>query len=85
MVYGQNGVYGRLDPSTGELLAFSAPRGRGPYGITATPDGTVYYASLAGSHIARVDPVSYEATVIEPLLQARGRGECGRILQDESG
>ena len=34
---------------------FDAPRGPGPYGITATPTGDVYYASLAGSHIARID------------------------------
>ena len=34
---------------------FDAPRGRGPYGIATTPDGEVWYASLAGSHIARID------------------------------
>src|SRR4026207_808278 len=48
---GQNGIYGRLDPSTGEMQVFDAPRGRGPYGITVTPQGVVYYASLAGSYI----------------------------------
>ena len=53
---GQNGVYGRLDPATGEIEVFDAPRGRGPYGITTTPDGDVWYASLAGNHIARIDP-----------------------------
>ncbi len=79
---GQNGVYGRLDPSTSELLAFAAPRGRGPYGITATPGGTVYYASLAGSHIARIDPVSYEATVIEPPTPSQG---ARRVWSDSSG
>ena len=52
---GQNGVYGRLDPKSGKIDVWDAPRGRGPYGITATPDGAVYYASLAGSHIARID------------------------------
>ena len=49
---GQNGVYGRVDPATGEVKVFEAPKGRGPYGIATTPDGSVYYASLAGSHIA---------------------------------
>lgn len=63
---GQNGIYGRLDPSTAEMQVFDAPGGRGPYGITATPSGDVYYASLAGSHIARVDTDTGEATVIEP-------------------
>src|SRR5207253_843165 len=43
---GQNGVYGRVNPSTGEVTQFDAPRGPGPYGITATPDGSrVFYAS----------------------------------------
>lgn len=49
---GQNGIYGRLDPRTGTIEVFDAPGGRGPYGITATADGAIYYASLAGSHIA---------------------------------
>ena len=52
---GQNGIYGRLDPASGAMQVWDAPRGRGAYGITTTPDGAVYYASLAGSHIARVD------------------------------
>src|SRR6201981_1581469 len=33
---GQNGVYGRLDPKTGAMTVFEAPRGAGPYGIAAT-------------------------------------------------
>ena len=37
------------------MQVYPAPRGRGPYGIEATPGGDVYYASLAGSHIARID------------------------------
>ncbi|MCK7580726.1 MAG: hypothetical protein MZV65_37205 [Chromatiales bacterium] len=52
---GQSGYYGRLDPKTGKAEVFDAPRGRGPYGICTAPDGAVYYASLAGSHIARID------------------------------
>jgi len=79
---GQNGVYGRLDPAEGIVQAFDAPRGRGPYGITATPDGTIYYASLAGSHIARVDPITYEATVIEPPTSGQG---ARRVWSDSSG
>ena len=45
---GQNGIYGKLDPATGTLQVWDAPRGRGSYGITTAPDGSVYYASLAG-------------------------------------
>lgn len=50
---GQNGFFGSVRPD-GNVQVFEAPRGRGPYGITATPDGIVYYASLAGDHIARI-------------------------------
>ena len=77
---GQAGVYGRLDPKTGELKVFDAPRGRGPYGIHATPDGTVYYASLAGSHIARIDGDS--AVVIEPPTRRQG---ARRVWSDSKG
>lgn len=69
---GQNGIYGRLDPATGAMQVWDAPRGRGPYGITTTPDGEIYYASLAGSHIARVDPDTGGATVIEPPTKDQG-------------
>ena len=79
---GQSGVYGRLDPANGEMTVYDAPRGRGPYGITATPDGTVWYASLAGNHIARVDPVSGAATVVEPPTVGQG---ARRIWTDSRG
>jgi len=69
---GQSGIYGRLDPSTGKLDVFDAPRGRGPYGITATPNGEVYYASLAGSHIARIDAETGQATPIDPPTAGQG-------------
>src|SRR5438094_336022 len=42
---GQNGVYGRLDPKSGMMAVFDAPRGTGPYGIAATLDGQVFFAS----------------------------------------
>jgi len=63
---GQSGYYGRLDPASGDVKVWPSPRGRGPYGITTTPSGDVYYASLAGNHIARVDTETGVATVIEP-------------------
>jgi virginiamycin B lyase len=69
---GQAGVYGRLEPAVGQMQVWDAPRGRGPYGITATPDNNVYYASLAGNHIARVDVTSGAATVIEPPTPQQG-------------
>jgi len=69
---GQNGFYGRLDPATDDMKVWKAPRGRGPYGITTAPSGEVYYASLAGNHIARIDVETGEATVIEPPTPAQG-------------
>jgi virginiamycin B lyase len=63
---GQNGVYGRVDPASGKVDAWKAPKGYGPYGITTTPSGEVWYASLAGDHIARIDTASGAATVVDP-------------------
>lgn len=79
---GQSGIYGRLDPKSGDLKLFDAPKGRGPYGIHATPDGTVYYASLAGSYIARLDGASGAATVIEPPTRRQG---ARRVWSDSKG
>ena len=79
---GNAGVYGRLDPGSGAMKVWDAPRGPGPYGITATPDGTVWYASLAGNHIARVDPMTGQATVIEPPTPSQG---ARRIWTDSRG
>lgn len=79
---GQSGFYGRLDPATGDLRVWKAPRGRGPYGICTTPDGQIYFASLAHSYIAHVDPRSGEASVIEPPTPRQG---ARRIWADARG
>ena len=79
---GQNGIYGRLDPRTGEMRVWDAPRGRGPYGIATTPEGAVYYASLAGSHIARVDLDTGAATVVDPPTKGQG---ARRVWSDSKG
>jgi virginiamycin B lyase len=78
---GQNGVYGSLDPQSGEMVVYDAPQGQGPYGVTTTPDGAVYYASLAGSHIARIESDG-SATVIEPPTPDRG---ARRVWSDSEG
>ncbi len=59
---GQNGIYGKVDAS-GEVSVFPDPGGRGPYGIDDTPDGEIWYVSLAGSHLAEVDRASGNVTV----------------------
>ena len=69
---GQSGIFGRLDPKTGEMRVWDAPRGTGPYGITATPDGQIWYVSLAGSYLGRPNLETGEVTVIEPPTQASG-------------
>ena len=79
---GQSGYYGRVDPATGDVRAWRAPRGTGPYGITTTPSGDIYYASLAGSHIARIDVETGEATVIEPPTPNQG---ARRVWSDSKG
>jgi virginiamycin B lyase len=79
---GQSGFYGRLDPQTGAVRVFPAPGGSGPYGIATTPRGDVWYASLAGSHIARIDLGSGKAAMLRP--PTRGQG-ARRIWSDSRG
>jgi virginiamycin B lyase len=79
---GQSGFYGRLDPASGEMKVWKAPRGRGPYGITTTPNGDIYYASLAGNYLARVDLATGDAKVIEPPTTHQG---ARRVSADARG
>ena len=79
---GQNGVYGRVDPASGKVDAWKAPKGVGPYGITTTPNGDVWYASLAGDHIAKIDTVSGDAQVVAPPKPGVGPR---RIWSDSKG
>jgi virginiamycin B lyase len=79
---GQTGIYGRLDPASGHMQVWDAPRGYGPYGITTTRDGTVYYASLAGSYVARIDVETGAATVLEPPTKDQG---ARRVWSDSRG
>jgi virginiamycin B lyase len=79
---GQNGVYGRVDPATGKVDAWKAPKGVGPYGITTTPSGEVWYASLAGDHITKIDTVSGDALMVPPPKPGVGPR---RIWSDSKG
>jgi virginiamycin B lyase len=79
---GQAGIYGRLDPKSGKMDVWDAPKGRGPYGIDATPDGEIYYVSLAGSFLGQPDLETGETTVIEP--KTRGAG-TRRVWSDSKG
>ena len=79
---GQSGVYGRLDPTVGRVRVFAAPRGAGPYGITTTPRGAVYYASLAGSYVGRIDIRTGRTTVLRPPTAGQG---ARRVWSDSRG
>jgi len=79
---GQAGIYGRLDPQTGKMDVWYAPKGLGPYGITATPGGEIYYVSLAGSFLGRPDLETGATTVIEPAMPNVG---TRRVWSDSKG
>lgn len=79
---GQAGYVGKLAVKTGEVTAKAAPRGRGPYGICATPAGDVWWCSLAGSFIAKLDRRTGESTVVEPPTPNQG---ARRVWSDGKG
>jgi virginiamycin B lyase len=79
---GQNGIYGRLDPKSGAIAVYDAPRGVGPYGIATTPAGEVFYASLAGGYLGRIDPQTGAAAVLEPPVPRQG---ARRVWSDSQG
>lgn len=61
---------------------FDAPRGPGPYGIATTPEGGVWYASLAGSHLAWIDTRSGRARLFGPPTEGQG---ARRVWPDSHG
>jgi virginiamycin B lyase len=79
---GQAGYIGRLVPATGAMTVRDAPRGRGPYGICTTPGGEVWWCSLAGSLIARIDRSTGESIVVEPPTRNQG---ARRVWSDSAG
>jgi virginiamycin B lyase len=78
---GQNGIHGVIDPETGSMTVFDSPRGRGPYGIAATPRGEIYFASLAGSYLGAVASDG-TVTVLEPPTPEQG---ARRVWSDSRG
>ena len=69
---GQAGVYGMADPKTGKVEVWDAPKGGGPYGIATTPSGEVWFASLAGNYIARIDVKTGALEVVESPTPGAG-------------
>ena len=78
---GQRGHYGSVEPVSGSVRLFEAPRGRGPYGI-ASAGGFVYYVSLAAGYLGRIDPASGQVRVLEPPRQGQG---TRRVWADSRG
>ena len=79
---GQSGIYGRLNPTAGDMKVWDAPRGPGPYGITGTPNGDIWFVSLAGSYLANVDLEIGAVTVYEPPTKDQG---ARRVWSDSKG
>ena len=79
---GQNGIYGRVSAADGKVQVWKDPKGRGPYGIATAPDGNVWYVSLAGSHLAKIDSATGEISVIEPPTKDAG---LRRVWADSKG
>jgi len=79
---GQSGVIGRLAVGSARMTVKDAPRGRGPYGICATPAGEVWWCSLAGSFIARIDRRTGDSIVVEPPTKEQG---ARRVWSDSRG
>lgn len=80
---GQNGVYGRFEPRSERMEVWEAPRGRGPYGITRTPQGGIWYVSLAGNHLARIEDLdTARVRIVEPPTPNQG---ARRVWSDKQG
>jgi virginiamycin B lyase len=79
---GQSGVVGKVAIKTGKVSVWDSPEGRGPYGICATPRGDIWYCSLAGSYIARIDRRTGDSIVVEPPTKGQG---ARRVWSDSRG
>ena len=69
-------------PDHGRHEGVGRPKGRGPYGITGTPKGDIWFVSLAGSYLANVDLETGAATVYEPPTKDQG---ARRVWSDSKG
>ena len=79
---GQSGVVGKVAVKSGQVSVRDAPGGRGPYGICSTPHGDVWWCSLAGSFIARIDRKTGDSVLVQP--PTRGQG-ARRVWSDSQG
>ena len=79
---GQAGYLGRLDPASGAIQVGAVPRGAGPYGITATPAGDIFFSSLAGSYVGKVNIFTGAMAILDPPTAGAG---ARRVWSDSQG
>jgi virginiamycin B lyase len=79
---GQAGIIGRFEPATEKMQVWEAPRGYGPYGITVTPQGRVWYVSLSGNYLAEIDRTNGAPRIVEPPTPRQG---ARRVWSDSQG
>jgi virginiamycin B lyase len=79
---GQGGFVGKVAVKSGQVTVKQSPRGRGPYGICATPAGEIWWCSLAGSFIAHLDRRTGESRIVEPPTRDQG---ARRVWSDSRG
>ncbi|MDW5444838.1 lyase [Polaromonas sp. SM01] len=79
---GQNGYVGKVAARSGVVSVKESPRGRGPYGICATPQGDIWWCSLAGSFIAQIDRKTGNSRIVEPPTPRQG---ARRVWSDSRG
>ena len=79
---GQGGFYGSVDPGSGAISVFAAPRVTGPYGIAATADGEIWFGSLAGSYLGAIDRATGQVEVIDTPTPGGG---ARRVWPDAAG
>jgi virginiamycin B lyase len=78
---GQTGIYGKVD-ANGRVQIWKDPDGRGPYGIDDSPDGEIWYVSLAGSHLAKVNRADGSVEMAEPPHE---NAQLRRVWSDSKG
>jgi virginiamycin B lyase len=81
-----SGSLGRTASTAGSQIGhdgmFDAPRGAGLCGIASTPDGQVFFASLAGSYLGQIDLGTGGVTGLEPPVPRQG---AQRVCNDSHG
>lgn len=81
---------GRLDPKSGKVTQFPIPAANArPTGITAGPDGHVWFGDRNGNQIGKIDPATGQVTLF-PLPTANPQprnpnGQPGRITVGPDG